>query len=393
MNQFRKQEDEEPPVPAPAVPQFRSVSMMAPPPVPLARSLQPPAMPKAAPLLTRPAEKLVISSSPKVQYGDSSSWSWKLSKVAPVPIYHPLERTAISCTEPLDVITARISSFMKSHSIQCSYQDDMGRVNCSTDMCLQFAVQLWQRNETTTVIEVQRRQGCCIMMQSLRQQLKESILYGHDSVEQKPALSQRACAFLQQVPVDRAEYLTSCLDVTVGFLKSNLLDQNRLGLESLVVLTDASKVLAQDAKETSTQVLQDPQFHKLLERFLSSESSSLSYDEHANGTMHLLTLKALVHALESTKESLLSIDLGSSFWRKAMEAMYKNVQLANERPMEAALSIRAFNLLKNAEPSIMAIAMQKPQLSQYMEVARDFGRQHNQSLQRETELFLRNHVH
>jgi hypothetical protein len=398
MNINREVDEDDLPAIPPPLPPFRSVSMMAPPAMPMKQSFSR-AQSKAtySPSQDKQLKLQKSHFTPITPTSSASTWTWKVTQVAPVPLYHPLERTAISSNDSVDIITERISSFMKAHSVQCSYQEDMARVNCSTDCCVHFAVQLWRKN-SSIIIEVQRRQGCAIAMQALRQQLTHCILHGEDSSLKETsaanASSSRACSFLKQMPLPASEErLGDCLELCQRFLESDLLDQNRLGLESLCTLTDPSKVLPKDAQDTSTLMLQDATMQKLLLKFFKADTQAMGHEEHFHGTLHLLALKALAGAVETsnttTKDA--AIDIDSVFWQTVLQAYYKNIQRANQRPIEASLSIRSLRLLQALEPSTMA-TMQQP-LDQFLHVAHEYGRQHSQSLQKETELLMMNHVY
>merc|ERR1712232_199823 len=107
MNQptNNRQPDDSPPTPA-----FRSVSMtsMGPPSgIRLFSHPQQQQHPKEHLKLSRMKQQTLIE--PK--NSDSDGWKWTLSHVSTVPMYHPLERTAIHIKETLDIITGRISTF------------------------------------------------------------------------------------------------------------------------------------------------------------------------------------------------------------------------------------------------------------------------------------------
>jgi hypothetical protein len=395
MNPSRERKEDDLPAIPPPLPPFRSVSMMAPPAMPMQQSFSRAHVKATYPSQGKQLKLHKSHSTPFTLTSAASTWTWKVAQVAPVPLYHPLERTAISSYDSVDIITERISSFMKAHSVQCSYQEDMARVNCSTDCCVHFAVQLWKKNSDHIIIEVQRRQGCAIAMQALRQQLTHCILHGEDSTLKETsaaatASSSRACSFLKQMPLPKSEEsLGHCLELCQRFLQSDLLDQNRLGLESLCTLTDPSKVLPKDAQDTSSKMLQDATMQKLLLKYFKADTEAMGHEEHLHGTLHLLALKALAHALETSKDT--TIDLDRVFWQTVLQAYYKNIQQANQRPIEASLSIRSLRLLQALEPSTMA-TMQQP-LGQFLQVAHEYGRQHSRSLQKETELLMMKYVY
>ena len=213
-------------------------------------------------------------------------WIWKLDKILPVPMYHPLERTALTINDlTFDVIASRFSDFMRTRSIACSYFDDKGRVDCMTESLIKFSVQLWRgASADTTIVEVSRRQGCCMEMQMLRNHLFKSIQSG-ENVPAPSEHSRKTSSFIervvesatkprrplsirrqQQLPMD-GTYFSNALEICKQLLASDHLDQNRLGLESLVCLTDHTKVLSENSITASYEVLADPAFQGLLTKF------------------------------------------------------------------------------------------------------------------------------
>lgn len=389
------QNDKQPPSIPPPVPAFRSVSMS------VNRAASPSLQRvEQTPLLHKShsspfAQMLDTQSIKSNQSSNNNCWVWRVAQISPVPIFHPLERSSISSTEAPDTITERISNFMKSRSIKCSYDDQLGRVECSTDYLLHFVLQLWKKNNSTIVVEIQRRQGCAIAMQGLRQELAQIILHGEDTSKTKSAPSSRVCSFLQQLPIELPEKspdcLEQCLEVCESLLRSDLLCQNRLGLESLCFMTDPSKVVPHDAQETSRRILQASSLQSYLAKFVDPDADAMNYDEHMFGAMHLLTLKLVSHSLATVAQEQhdsFSIDSSSSFWKTLVAVSCRNIQLAKERPLEASLSIRSLRLLHAIEPSALSSLQQQRNLSESLQSAHEYGRQHHQSLQKETELLM-----
>lgn len=319
-------------------------------------------------------------------------FAWKIDSVQTVPVYHPLERTAVTFGEEhsLDLITKRISSFMKDQSIRCDYDDAMARVVCSTNCCLHFSVQLWQKKDGAVVMEMQRKQGCAIRMQSLRQQLKGSILMNEPSskTQDSGCPASMKIQLARMVPaIPASEQQGSCIDLCQELLASNLVDQNRIGLESLCVLTDASKV--QDSCSASEKVLQDAKLQTILLKY---------FQEQAQANLHLLAVKAVAQALESTatsSSSALKIDLSSVFWQTVLQALYQHIQQPHEEPLEAALSIKALRLLQQSCPECLAVLQRKHSLpvTAFLQIAHEFGKQHSSSLEREAKQFIMANVH
>jgi uncharacterized protein YfcZ (UPF0381/DUF406 family) len=316
----------------------------------------------------------------------SNKFVWKVETLPQVPVYHPLERTAVTFTDehPLDTITSKISQFMKDQSIFCNYED--ARITCNTSSCLAFSVQLWQKNGNT-VMEIQRKQGCAIRMQSLRQQLKDVILLGEDSSKNLdsgcPAMVKQQLAKMVP-PIPASEQQGSCMELCQKMLSSNLLDQNRMGLESLCILTDASKV--QDATSASEKILQDSKLQMSLLQYFASQ-------EDAN--THLLAIKALAQALEATAATEIKIDLSAVFWQTVLQALYQHIQRPHEKPLEAALAIKAVRLLSQKCPECLETLQRKHSLpvTAFLQIAHEFGKQHSVSLEKEAMQFMMANVH
>jgi hypothetical protein len=344
--------------------------------------------------------------------------------VQPVPLYHPLERTAVTLSDQLslDTITSRISQFLKQQSIPARY-DDTGRVDCITDELVKFVVRLWSTTTTTStphgggggvIVEIQRRQGCCIAMHGLRQQLIEAIRHGVSVTPAPP--SRTTCDFLKTLvdqtalPKPNNKYddssscLPSALELCRRLLESERWDEQRLGLESLCILTDPHKVV--DADEASLVILTDSHYSDLLEPyFVHAQMHRKNTDTHAStsittttnmdyeqgdyfGALHLLALKALSQALESVarRQVQIPLDLDGLFWRTTLESLYDNLSVASSRPLEAAWSIRCLRDLQTLEPKILHMAPRR--LYESLVHAHDYGRQHHRSLERETEQWM-----
>jgi hypothetical protein len=383
----------------PPLPPFRSVAMSVP-----APSLRQPSealQQKSSPFLSSPPPSLIKQPFKHEQTSTSNMWIWKVSQLSPVPIYHPLEKTSFSSTEPVDTITKRISTFLKAHSIQCTYdKEQQGRVDCSTDGLLHFVIQLWSKKDAT-IIEIQRRQGCCIAMHGLRTEITQAIQHGVSpptttEQQQQQPFYQRSCGFLQQLPLPAAQpqdCLEHCLDFTLQLLNSDLLDQNRLGLESLIILTDPTKVLLTSAQEISLRVLQDSSFQRtLIKFFFSANSMETDMHDYMNGALKLLAFKVMVHALETVTNNNSSnqkLSLDNDFWKTVLQCGYDNIHRFQERPIEACLSVRCLRLLQPLSTTM--VFQQQPQLGESLRQAHEFGRQHNHLLQTETEMLMNVH--
>jgi hypothetical protein len=345
-------------------------------------------------------------------------WVWKLTpqQLLAVPVYHPMERTAITVSDvPLEEITRRISTFLKHQSIPAKYEDEHSRVSCMTEGLVKFVVQLWQNFEGAVVVEIQRRQGCCITMQAIRHHLLEAIQtevsYGDLS---KP--TRTTCSIVQNLveqstgmlpPPPLASTLpcsTAALDLAKRLLESERFDAQRLALESLCSLTNPTQVLLRDADQVSRSILCEPEWQALMGRYFrknhlgvhwqgtqayQDDTMKLDYEQgELIGELHFLALKVVSQAIESLVTAPEALEFSAPFWTAVLEALYYNLKVAEHRPLEAAWSIRCFRHLQAVQPELLQLIPSKHGLYECLIHAHDFGTQHHRSLELETEQWM-----
>lgn len=294
---------------------------------------------------------------PSKEHGTDRISRWRVTKLRPLPLYYPLERTAITIhPESLQALTDDILAFMKARSIFCVYSDEAGRADGLTVNLLQFAVQLWREGGPPAadgppgvIVEIPRRQGCCIEMQQLRQELIHHLTHNSDHDVCEPLCDSSAknnnrpidkClstellqAWVEQstrYEVDRAAVTlpwvlrgsTCCegpFNAILALLRSRMIDQNRLGLEALSMIVDLSKTTIKLAVYASSKILADADVQALLIPYFdrveisqyhqnphSVESGdddgdcTLDYEQGKFfGKMHILALKVVSQALET----------------------------------------------------------------------------------------------
>jgi len=281
-------------------------------------------------------------------------------------------------------------------------------VDCLTETLLKFSIQLWQGSGSSTVIiEMQRRQGCCIEMQSVRGLVIEAAQNGHSQAKkpQSDAVNTVVQMLMKQTSLPspmQEDCFGSALGIGLRMLGSKRLDENRMGLESLCSLTNPSRVLAEEAEKAACSILSDNQLQGLLEKYfmqmkLSKQGSVGSdYDDDTMdyedgqfvGCCHILALRLLSNVLELTDTVHSKIDLSSPFWQTVLQALYYNANVAASRPLEASLSIKSLRFLQTLEPSILSAASGERHLQEVLANAHQFGRQHNRSLEVESERLM-----
>jgi hypothetical protein len=122
-------------------------------------------------------------------------------------------RTAFRVSNvPLSTVLSRIATFLKIHSVTCDpkglVRDGDGTLACVTRRHCQFAVMIWRLEEggatesgespspsRPVLIAIERRQGCCVELQRMRQALKRAIETGRfpSAAEGKEPLHSAGC--------------------------------------------------------------------------------------------------------------------------------------------------------------------------------------------------------
>jgi hypothetical protein len=204
----------------------------------------------------------------------------------------------------------------------------------------------------------------------------------------------------------------------VELLESEKKDENRLGIESLLGLTDPSKVCRKDAEEVARALLYNE--GKLASRLRNSFKAFLGEEPAANldwslqdfdrsdddslmefsqsytvGNTHLLALKVLANCLDLIachEQDYLSneatlIHLGSPFWHKILNVLVFNLRESSHRPQEAALSAKCIRILECLEPEVLAQFIADIVVP-LLKSAHEFGKAHHLSLEKESEELL-----
>jgi hypothetical protein len=361
----------------------------------------------------------------------NDSWTWKVTNLRTVPTFHPLECTAVVLKDiPLEEISARISTFMRMNSIYCSYQSEMGHVDCLTSCLLKFGVQLWRSDsdkDEDVVLEVSRLQGCSIGMQRIRNCLVYAVITGERAtIPQLQGTGAAKCPPSRALTemyeryvattggVQEEGYCEGALLIAVKLLESNCFDQNRLGMESLRVLTNPTTVCEGDADWVAKAIVfgngkYGIQMQSLLTKyfqnierpersegggsgFMNDSSDECGFLEYAKGCsfgiMHNFGLRVLTNSLERlvTRKSNNGndmVDLSCSFWKTVLPALIYNMEVAEHRPHEASLSARCIGLLDILEPVILNHFKEDGLLPIAIH-AHEFGKIHHLTLEQES---------
>jgi hypothetical protein len=345
----------------------------------------------------------------------SDSWTWNVTSedLTPRPRFHPpLQRTALILHDiPVGTIAARISKFNKANSIECSYQT--AHVQSTTPNLLKLSVYLWAGSEsdsggggddcsqssgTSVIVEVQRRQGCCIQMQRVRRRLIQYVKTGYDTSHSRNNPSCFGCPSEKTESAMKndqgcTEALSACLDL----LESEKIDQNCLGMESLAIISDRSRVQLADATRVARALVYSEGCARLQDAVQGLFLHSIDETEHVGYATACYAMKTLQNSLELVlyhKEASGSgrrpkpIDLSSSFWREIIYGLVHCLEMARVCTQKAALAARCLWLIENFAPANLSLLPEYKDLPLLALDACDHGKAFHSSLERESSLLF-----
>jgi hypothetical protein len=164
---------------------------------------------------------------------------WDLTEAPVLPEFHPLERTAVFCPHSdARTVASRVSAVLKERSIHAEYVG--AEAECLTADNVEFSVFLYRGKEQFKhgiICEVQRLNGNSI-------NFHDETLAVLNAAENKESHEPFPKKF-KMIPLvedeDDYEVSSSLLDFVRKTLDGGE-DSQRLGLETLVIMTDPSKV-------------------------------------------------------------------------------------------------------------------------------------------------------
>lgn len=363
-----------------------------------------------------------------------------MALIPQLPVYYVLEQKS-TMTIPVQgisftVVESRISDFMRLHSISYSFHSDSMRLDCGTSGMLKFTVQFWHVSkpqqksgsddqQETVTLELQRRQGSAIEMQAIRRELFQFVKTGEQRTTLERQPRQPPGGFLvddADQTHDPEETRMDAVLICLQLLESSAIDQIKLGLESLMMLTDPSVVSQDDAVAISQDIVFPTsdigrRFQTALAMcFGVAASSGRTFtgaaDHSVNaeylqgphaGQLHSMGLRILGHALQLAGEdqqypataARSTFDLTTTFWQLVTRDLCYNVERAMHRPHEGSTAARCLRLLSLVkDQQIVAYAATSLRTSSPVAFqtcvaqARKYGQQCHLSLEMESEKLL-----
>lgn len=363
----------------------------------------------------KPAPTLIVNKGAYEQEDTSAkenvTWQWKLeaSMIPSLNIYYMLEPSSITLKQlSLPVVEQRMSNYLRIQSIAYTFDASSARFDCVTSSMLKFVIQLWRvdledPNKALTV-ELQRRQGSVVEMQSIRKTLFRALLTGEQPSAvsyDKPRLPPLPDTIMVEIDsgYDHDAGRTDAFEICLRLLESPCLDQSRLGLESLKMLTEPSIVSRDDAMIASRAIVfQQGCFGSRLQTalagyFKAQDSNNETMKGYDDMVGHGIALAIVTNALQLVLEGKTAgnkqpaLNANSEFWAAVAQDLFHNVERAVTMPHEAAKSAKSIRLLHDLKTTQMP-TIQPAELRSCLTQAHRYGQRYHLSLEKESQKLL-----
>jgi hypothetical protein len=337
-----------------------------------------------------------------------------------LPPFYVLACSTLRLDLEREEVLRRIELLIRAKSLSYTVDLDTACIECRTSCALHFALHLWINKDARILVEVQRRDGCAILMQRAKHTLFEVLKTGVPPTtcdlqrcHSNMAISPRVKQMMQERLGEQCERQSSeqdvkdCLETCEELLNSDRNDLNQLVMEALVNMTDP-RTSTRSTVHRACKAILDGQSQSSIhgdfvcimrQTSVKRRRTSFKYQyakeappetEQADRRMAVLVLRALSNALNAALQSPGGgkwIEPSSEF-SEAIAAMLKsNLCDPVRRPQEAALSAQCIRLLEELDSSCAAL-FSEVELAERLVDARRFGETHCRLLERESETLL-----
>lgn len=253
MDQKRSPDDNEQ-IPAPSVPQWRSVAVAP---------RQPQVVPQAAamPSKAAPSDEIDIrayfnSTAPTEEEDKRPKSPWVCANLRPVPAFYPLEKSSRFVDDEKDDVTERLSECLRVLSVQALYNNEAASAYLMTSEGVEMHLSLWKTTgeKSGIVVELQRRKGDSIAFHRYSRYILDAAIGDFDAVqhvrthgEDIDFVYSKKVQRLLNVELGKSakasehENAVIAIEIAHGLLMKDRMDARQLGLESLCLLTDPKK--------------------------------------------------------------------------------------------------------------------------------------------------------
>lgn len=184
----------------------------------------------------------------------------------PIPEFYVIGRTAITmATSRLKSVVQRLCRFIKKCSLDFQVFPEEGRVDCRALGPLSFSIWLWKDevNDENIVLEVQRRQGCCILMQRYRKTFISYIQCGTQfdpknlsrSTREFPQMKKFSRTIKAPTTLSKSKSDEETLRWCNNMFESESDEQRLLAMENLLGILTSNSVVAETSQKVAETIV------------------------------------------------------------------------------------------------------------------------------------------
>ena len=272
----------------------------------------------------------------------SKSFVWELKHVAPLPEFHPLERTAVFVphASPSEV-SKRISQVLRERSIEATYEDAKAKVKCLTAEGVDFRIRLYRgrgkRFDHGIIVEVQRRFGASNNFHDHTQAILDA---SQGAVPPPPPADGGQNLPLVSDAEDDCQPSdgSGSLSMVSRMLSHPGYDAHYLALQTLASLTDASKMGRATARAVSKDLLRQQ-----TENDVAAKVLSLVIDKQGDDDMFKLRSMAL--QVVANAFQALEGDVPAMLKEQLRPVLIQELRQADSSPRAAVQAARVVEFL------------------------------------------------
>ena len=196
-----------------------------------------------------------------------SSWIVKAEDLEPLPKDFPLEKTHCEIREDVSVVATRISSALRSLSIESTFCSKNVEAMCQTEDCVRFKVCMFAGggdDGQPIIVEVQKRYGpsflfsrtCRVLLNAAKGVAPQSPKPAQSPKTLPPVCNMKCLQGVAAVEATHEDAAAQLHTVT-RMLSSERSDERILASENLTCLTDPTKTSASVSRQVSQAFLRD----------------------------------------------------------------------------------------------------------------------------------------
>lgn len=315
----------------------------------------------------------------------AEAYDWKLEHpLPPFPADFCLQRhnTFVANTSP-DIILERLGRRLRHAACDCHW-NGKGQLDIVGKKC-KFSIFLWRNddesnsNDNSTLVEMQRLQGCSVATQWCRRRIFRAIVEPSgpccDLLEfpESPCVPE-SCKNDAASTEKRYPPQTTGFEQVEGLLKSNCRRQNQLGLEQMQYL------LRKEPLETTKRVFQGHEFINYLQKYIHQDKVTGREETASLLAWQFLAQAFAVVANNEQDTDRVVIDkalLQECHLEQAIQQCLKRVE---ECPREATFAIQCWYWIDHFVP----LPLDDKEALSNLKKAHAYGKKHNHCLEQES---------